>query len=417
MYDLRPGASRLTLFYLTMSAGGALGGIFTALLAPEVFDWVWEHPILILAAALLLPLPPRLDWTRLAGLDKGMSRIALAVLVVIAIFLNTQLMAISTDKGTEFAQLFLRLMLTCIGLLLLPWRWAFVALLLTMMVAQGGYSTIRETFDHHRTRSYFGIYSVYDNQQERTRLLVHGTTLHGKQSLEPGRLREPTTYYGDTSGVGLALDNAPAMFGPHARIGVVGLGSGTLACRHRPGQAWTFFEIDPAIVRYSRRGTFSFLNACAPDARIVVGDARLKLEATPPYTFDMLVIDAFSSDAIPLHLLTDEAFSVYERALRPGGLLLVHISNNYIELEPVLAAIAAKRGLAASVRLDAPSGGLTVASSWVALSRDRQKLAFLQARSRKLEWRAPKPAQGAAWTDDHASVLPYIRWRNIVGKR
>ena len=417
MYDLRPGASRLTLFYLIMAAGGALGGIFTALVAPVMFDWMWEHPILILAAALLVPLPPRLDWTRLAGLDKGLARLALAVLFVIAAFLCAQLMAIATDKGTEIPQLFLRMVLTAIGLLLLPWRWAFVALLLAMMVAQGGYSTIQETIAHHRTRSYFGIYSVYDNHQEQTRLLVHGTTLHGKQSLDPARRREPTTYYGDTSGVGLALDNAPALFGPRARIGVVGLGTGTLACRYKPGEAWTFFEIDPAVVRYSRQGTFSFLNTCAPDARIVLGDARLKLAAATSGSFDVLAIDAFSSDAIPLHLLTDEAFGVYERALRRDGLLLVHISNNYIELEPVLAAIAAKRGLAASVRLDVPSGELTVASSWVALSRDPGKLAQLQARSRKLEWRPLAPAQGPAWTDDHASVLPYIRWSNIVGKR
>jgi SAM-dependent methyltransferase len=417
MYDLRPGASRLTLFYLVMAAGGALGGIFTALLAPVVFDWVWEHPLLILAAAILLPLPPRLDWTRLAGLDKGLARIALAVLIVLAIFFCSQLMAIATDPGTQVPQLFLRMLLTAIGLLLMPWRWAYAGLLLAMMVSQGGYSTIQQTIDRHRTRSYFGIYSVYDNRQERTRLLVHGTTLHGKQSLEPARRREPTTYYGDTSGVGLALDNAPALFGPHARIGVVGLGTGTLACRHKPGQTWTFFEIDPAVVRYSRRGTFSFLNTCAPDAQIVLGDARLKLAAAPADSFDVLAIDAFSSDAIPLHLLTDEAFGVYERALRGDGLLLVHISNNYIELEPVLAAIAARRGLAASVRLDAPSGELTVASSWVALSRDRQKLAQLQASSRKLEWRPLAPAQGPAWTDDHASVLPYIRWGNILGKR
>jgi hypothetical protein len=418
MYDLRPGAPALTLFYLVMSAGGALGGVFTALVAPVVFDWAWEHPLLVLAAAMLLPLSPRLDWTRLAGLDKGMSRIALAVLIVAAIFFSMQLMAIATDQGTDLLQLFLRMLLTAIGMLLLPWRWAFVALLLMMMVAQGGLSNIQQSFAGHRTRSYFGIYSVYDNYRERTRLLVHGTTLHGKQSLEPALRLEPTTYYGDSSGIGIALDSAPVLFGPHARIGIVGLGTGTLACRHQPGQAWTIFEIDPTIVRFSRDGTFTFLRSCAPDARIVVGDARLRLEAVPPHSFDVLAIDAFSSDAIPLHLLTDEAVRVYERALSPQGLLMIHVSNNYIELEPVLSAIAAKRGLHAMVRLDTPpAGGLTVASSWVALARDPVRLAALREGRRTLAWKALQPAQGEAWTDDHASILPYIRWRNIAGKR
>lgn len=418
MYDSRPNASKLTFFYLVMSAGGALGGAFTALVAPEVFDWVWEHPILILAAAMLLPLPPQLAWTRIADLDKGMSRIALGVLVIAAIFFSTQLMAVADDKASDLLQLFLLLLLTGIGLLLLPWRWAYVGLLFLMMLAQGGVSTFRTSLDGHRTRSYFGIYSVYDNNVEHTRLLVHGTTLHGKQSLEPARRREPTTYYGDTSGVGLAMDAAPALYGPHARIGVVGLGTGTLACRHRPGQSWTFFEIDPAIVRFSRQGTFSFLKTCAPDARIVLGDARLELEAIPPHSFDVLAVDAFSSDAIPLHLMTDEAFGVYERVLSANGLLLVHISNNYIELEPVLSAVAAKQGLRAMVRIDTPAeGGLTVASSWVALARDPATLARMQATNRQSKWQALQPAQGPAWTDDHASVLPYIRWHNILGKR
>lgn len=417
LYDLRPGASKLTLFYLVMSAGGALGGAFTALLAPVVFDWVWEHPILVLTAAMLLPMPRRLDWTQLAGLDKTMSRMTMAALILAAVFFVMQLMAAVTDEDTALLQLFLRTLLTAIGMLLLPWRWAFVALLLMMMVAQGGLSNMQQTFEGYRTRSYFGIYSVYDNHQEQVRLLVHGTTLHGKQSLEPAHRLEPTTYYGDTSGIGLALESAPVLFGPHARIGVVGLGTGTLACRHKPGQTWTFFEIDPAIVRYSREGTFSFLRSCAPEARIVVGDARLKLEVAAPGSFDVLAIDAFSSDAIPLHLLTDEAVGVYERALSPQGLLMIHVSNNYIELEPVLSAIAARRGLRAMVRMDSPAAGPTVASSWVALARGSAKLAELRASRPELDWKPLQAAQGPAWTDDHASVLPYIRWRNIVGKR
>jgi hypothetical protein len=417
MYDLRPGTSRLTFFYLVMSAGGALGGAFTALLAPTVFDWVWEHPVLILAAALLLPLPPRLDWTRLGGLDKGMSHIALAVLIVIGLLLAMQLTALVDEPGTRLFQLLVLMMLTAIGLLLLPWRWAYAGLLLALMLAQGGIQTMRGTVDGYRTRSYFGIYSVYDDHVEGLRLLVHGTTLHGKQWLDPAMSRRPTTYYGDTSGVGLVMEASPAMFGPRARIGVVGLGAGTLACRHKPGQSWTFFEIDPAVARFSHEGVFTFVRSCAPDARIVLGDARLELEAMPARSFDLLAVDAFSSDAIPLHLLTEEAVGVYERALSRDGVLLIHISNNYIDLEPVLSAIAAKRGLVAAIRQDSPSERATTASSWVVLAHDPARLAQLQAVGRKLVWEPLAPAQGPAWTDDHASVLPYIRWNNVVRKR
>lgn len=417
MYDLRPSTSQLTLFYLVMSAGGVLGGAFTALVAPVVFDWVWEHPILILASAMLIPLPRALDWTRLAGLDRSMSRIAFLCLLIAALFFLGQLNALVSDQGSELMRLFLLLVLTGVGLLLLPWRWAFVALLLVLMVAQGGLSTLRGISAGYRTRSYFGIYSVYDNHEEGTRVLVHGTTLHGKQPLDPKRQEEPTTYYGDTSGVGLAMEAVPALYGPSARVGVVGLGAGTLACRHKPGQHWTIFEIDPVIVDYSRRGRFTYLNRCAPDARIVLGDARLQLEAMAPGSLDVLAVDAFSSDAIPLHLLTDEAVGVYERVLSPRGLLVIHVSNQYIELEPVLSAIASKRGLHAWVRRDAPSGNLATASSWVILTRDPANFTKVRALSRKLEWNRLDPAIGAAWTDDHASILPYIRWHKIVGGR
>ncbi len=414
LYDSRPGTAKLTLFYLVMSAGGALGGAFTALVAPVVFDWIWEHPILILAAAMLLPLPPQLDWRRMAGLDRGMSLVALAVLFLGAMFLLLHLSWLVADQGSDLVRFFLLSMISCLGLLLLPWRWAFVTVLFMLMLAQGGVSTFKTTMEGQRTRSYFGVYNVYDDLSEKTRLLTHGTTLHGKQPLEPSRRREATTYYGDTAGVGIALEAAPQLFGPRARIGVVGLGSGTLACRHKPGQRWTIFEIDPAMLRFSRNGTFTYLQTCAPDARVVLGDARVELEKQPARSIDVLAVDAFSSDAIPLHLLTDEAVGVYERALAPNGLLLIHISNRYIELEPILSAIAAKRGLVGAVRHDAPGGGLTVASNWVVLTRDAAQLARLQKISGKLEWKALTPAQGPAWTDDHASVLPYIRWGSIL---
>ena len=202
-------------------------------------------------------------------------------------------------------------------------------------------------------------------------------------------------------------------------MGVVGLGTGSLACYHRGGQDWRFFEIDPAVVALSRKGTFTFVRDCAPGAAMVVGDARLELAKAPRAGLDVLAIDAFSSDAIPLHLLTDEAFGIYLDALAPDGLLLVHISNRFIELEPVLAAEAGKRGLSAAIRDDIPGGedaALYPPSSWVVLTRDPAKIAALRRIAPQFGWTPLASPARRAWTDDHASILPYVRWDNFIGK-
>jgi len=229
----------------------------------------------------------------------------------------------------------------------------------------------------------------------------------------------PLTYYGPGSGAGIALANADKLLGPNARIGVVGLGTGTLACYHKPGQAWHFFEIDPAVLAYSRNGKFTYISDCAPDAEITIGDARLELAKLPPASFDLLAVDAFSSDAIPLHLMTSEAIGVYINRLPPKGVLLIHISNRYIDLEPVLAAAARKQGLAIAVRNDEPEGqaaSLFTPSTWVALSRDPGQIAALGKAAPAMKWDPPTAPASRVWTDDHASILTHIRWANLLGK-
>ena len=415
MYALRPQASQLTLFYLAMSAGGALGGLFTALIAPLVFDWVWEHPLLVLAAAMLMPLPVLYDWRRLPGLDPSMARLGGAILVSLGLLLAARLFVVTMSGEPGIERLLLTLGMTMIGLLVMPWRWLFVTLLFVLMLAQGGLDTLSTTVQGLRSRSYFGIYTVRDLPASRLRTLAHGTTLHGQQSTNPAYTREPTSYYGRGSGAAIALGQAQALYGQNARIGIVGLGTGTLACYKRPGESWRFFEIDPAVLRFSRNRTFSFLADCAPDAKVSIGDARIGLAQMTPASLDILAVDAFSSDAIPLHLLTDEAFGVYFQALAPRGLLVVHISNRFIELEPVLAALAKKRGLAAAKRDDNPRDrSLLTASSWVALSRDPAILAALAKAQPGAKWSALMPPAQRVWTDDHASILPFIRWENIV---
>jgi hypothetical protein len=417
LYDARPSAANLTLFYFVMSAGGALGGFFTALVAPLVFDWAWEHPLLVIAAACLLPMPPLFDWRRLPGLEWSMARLTGIALLVFAVFLASHLVGLSQQEDPGVWALLLTLAIAFIGVLVMPWRLLFVTVLVLLMVSKGGVQTIKDTMDGIRTRSYFGIYTVRDYPNEKLRMLAHGTTLHGQQSTDPILRRLPMTYYGPGSGVGIAFANAQRLFGPNARIGVVGLGTGTLACYHLPGEKWRFFEIDPAVLQYSRNGTFTYVADCAPDAQIVMGDARLKLANMPKGSVDLLAIDAFSSDAIPLHLLTDEAFGIYLDALSQQGILLVHISNRFIELEPVLAAVAKKRGLAVAIRDDnPPDRNIFTPSSWVAMSRDPAQLKALEAKAPAFPWKPLQKPGPRAWTDDHASILPYIRWRNLFGK-
>jgi hypothetical protein len=417
LYDTRPQAAQLTLFYLAMSIGGALGGAFTALVAPVLFDWVWEHPLLVLAAAAVMPLPELLKWRRMPGLEPAFARLTAAVITGTAIFIAALLYQASSEAGNQMTVLFLSTFMTGLGLLLLSWRWLFVLVLAMQMLALGGLDTVEETLSGERTRSYFGIYTVHDYPSARLRTLAHGTTLHGQQSTDPEKRREPMTYYGRSSGVGRVLDEAPALFGDKARVGIVGLGTGTLACYRRPGQTWTFFEIDPVVLRFSRNGTFTYLSDCAPDARIALGDARLELEKAPARSLDVLAIDAFSSDAIPLHLMTDEAFGVYLRALADDGVLVVHISNRFIELEPVIAAAARRRGLTARALTDNPADrSVLTPSAWVVLSRDAGKIAALAESDPDAPWiELARPAE-RAWTDDRASILPFIMWNKLLGK-
>ena len=209
------------------------------------------------------------------------------------------------------------------------------------------------------------------------------------------------------------MDAATELFGPQARVAIVGLGAGTLACYARPGQSWTFYEIDPAVVRIARDpGRFTFLSQCAPDALIKLGDARLVIEREPAAAADLLVLDAFSSDSIPTHLLTREAFGDYRRLLSSRGLLLVHISNRFLDLKPVIASAAAEEGWTARLRIYRPDAAAEAQneteSDWIAMSPSPETMERLVKGSGE-RWRpVPRRAGFASWTDDHASVLPLI---------
>jgi len=415
MYRTRPAPSQLTGFYLMMSVGGVVGGLFCAIIAPLLFNWTWEHPLLILAAALLLPkitlLPMEKTDGKIPYVMAGLGMLAL----VLGVF-----GAVSEPDVISVTKVIMASVVIALGAVVAGFRVPFLLAMAGLLTLNGGYYNAQLSFDGSRMRSYFGTYTVNASESGRVRWLTHGTTMHGMQLLnEPTR---PISYYSANSGIGKALVKTPEMYGPNASIGIVGLGTGTLACYRKPGQKWQFFEIDPLMVEIARdKKIFSFLEKCAPDAGITLGDARLTLAEVPKGQFDVLALDAFSSDAIPLHLLTREAFATYGRALKPDGLLIVHISNRYIDLNPVVAAEAKANGWAAALRHDGPTEEMVNKgarpSLWIALSRDPEKLSQLTGKLDKKksayynadQWlELESPADTRAWTDDYASVLPHL---------
>jgi spermidine synthase len=418
LYESRPEPEQATAFYLALSIGGVVGGIFCALVAPMIFDWTYEHPILIAAAALALPQKPIFAylerfWSRHVG--DTLFRVFLIVLALAISLVGQGLIGLPYSKNWSYAVTFVLLIA---GPLSIGNRMVFAAVVVALMLSLSGWSKIGLSLQEGRmTRSFFGVYSIRDSGTS-ARYLVHGTTIHGIQNLgSPLREVLATSYYAPRSGIGLALTAAPLLFGPHARIGIVGLGTGTLSCYHRRGQDWRFFEIDPAIERIARDPSrFTFLARCLPDAKILIGDARLVLAAQPPAGLDILVVDAFSSDSVPVHLLTQEAFQTYRNRLSPDGLLMVHISNRYLDLEPIVAA-AAKNGWTARIRKYSPSLQSAAAlnyfgSNWIAMSPSSTTVQRLIDRSNNEPWeKLRSDSRLSVWTDNHASILPIIKWK------
>ncbi len=413
LYATRPPASGLTRFYLVMSAGGVIGGLFAALLAPVLFDWTWEHPLLILAAAALVPLD---RWAPLLGkrFATDQARRMALYAALFAVFTGASwLWQQDNSTGADgLLQAVVAFAIISLAMMLAARRWSFVLATLALLLALGGVDQAGITLRGERERSYFGIYSARPNEAGDMHLM-HGTTVHGVQHTDPAQRLDPTTYYSAESGIGIAMTRAPQLFGPQARIGVVGLGVGTLACYRRPGQQWTFFEIDPLVYSYSQRGKFTFMQECAGYAPVVIGDARLALEVMPHDSFDLLAIDAFSSDAIPQHLLTREALQIYLAAMADDGVVMMHISNRFVALRPVLARLVEEEGLHAAYRNHVPPMPQVAIypSMWVAISRDPAQITRL---TEGTSWETMGEPEGEAWTDEYASILPHLIWAHFL---
>ncbi|MEE4349826.1 MAG: fused MFS/spermidine synthase [Pacificimonas sp.] len=392
----RPEPARLTNFYLTMSAGGVLGGLFPALIAPALFDWVWEHPLLLIGAAALLPATPLLKvWAN--QLEGRHGPLIVGGLVAISFGLAV-IVAVAGSDAVEPAAIGISLA----AVLLLGHRLAFAAAFTALLLAVGGWDLLTGDREE-RQRSFFGVYTVQVDEEAGVRQLLHGTTLHGSQRLGEDAL-SPVGYYGPGSGAVLALEDAAA----DAEVGIVGLGIGALACYRQPDQDWTFYEIDPVVVEIAQdERLFSYLPDCTPDAEIIIGDARLSLQEDPARTFDVLVIDAFSSDAIPQHLMTVEAFQLYRARLKPGGKLVVHISNRYLDLAPVVAAIAEEIGMAARLRDNQPGDPLYARSIYVVLADSEAELTAMDSAR---DWSSMPTRRVEPWRDNFGSIMSVLRY-------
>jgi spermidine synthase len=261
-------------------------------------------------------------------------------------------------------------------------------------------------------RSFFGVYRVSTVDEESARILMHGTTTHGAASLVPGEETMPTTYYSQKGPFGRFFAALEAR--DLREVGIIGLGTGNLGCYAKPPQRWTFYEIDPLVERLARdQRYFQFMARCGNHPRVIMGDARLTLTGAPDRGYDALVIDAFSSDSIPTHLLTREALDLYFRKLAPHGVILFHISNMYLDLAPVIAALASSAGAQARYLSYQPeetnsSGWRSAPANVMAVSLPGDDLDFL---TREAGWvTPPAPPATALWTDQRSDILRTIHW-------
>jgi predicted membrane-bound spermidine synthase len=262
-----------------------------------------------------------------------------------------------------------------------------------------------------RQRSFFGVHTVLKDHTRHFNLLLNGVTIHGAQHLDPGLRHEPTTFYHRHGPLGQLFQSADE--GRFREVALVGLGTGSAVCHREAGRRWTIYEIDPAVVDIARDPRwFDFLAACAPDARIVLGDGRLSLARARDAAYDLIILDTFSSDSIPVHMITREAVALYFRKLTAHGVLMIHISNEYLDLAPVLERIAADLGLSATIpgaRLPLALDGhyAQLESNWMALARTPGDLA---RPVREEGWQAANgPTRGRPWTDDYSNILQALK--------
>jgi hypothetical protein len=430
LYEARPAPIYLTEFYLWMSFGGALGGMFTALVAPKLFSEIYEYPLLLAASMACRPGALSLGQDKQRVKDEAIVLWLVAVVGALLIVLLQPGSWLSNYLGnTRLARFGLTPLVVMVlaAVLLANVKYAsrqLVAAGLMCLALVTLPSAVRQADSQITRRSFFGVYRVADSPDTGYRTLVHGTTLHGAQRVydEDGKEVDdtvPTTYYYPGSPIGQTIAKRREILaakGEKGRYGIVGLGTGSSSCHKQEGEAWKFFEIDPTVIKIAKDPrNFTFVSKCQPDIDIAIGDARLTMAKEPDASFDLFIIDAFTSDAIPVHMLTKEAVQLFLNKLKPDGVVLLHTSNRYLDLNSVLGAIQKElpEGTAGIAIQDAGGDGYGQTGSSVVV--------FAKSEAALQPYRSSEGALDLddgglrAWTDDYSDILGAF-WSRFTGR-
>jgi hypothetical protein len=412
--SMRPPSRYLTGFYVALAFGGMVGGLFAGLVAPFTFSWIAEYPILLVLAALCRPSQDEI-WPRLGSWIWLF--IALLVLgSIVPAYSAGKLGTWLDDHRVAFAAVVAVIsVLLAVGLQANRWKVAAVVALAFVLIRvypadEGRVETVR---------SFFGVHKIVETPNGQYHVLMHGTTIHGAEKFKnddgipiTGR-PEPISYYHKDGGIGQAIEAIRARKGGPIRVAVIGLGAGTLACAAQPGENWKFFEIDQTMVDTARDPKkFSFIQSCMPDLQPVMGDARLTFTREPDGAYDLIIVDAYSSDAIPIHLATEEAMAIYKQKLAPQGAVVMHVSNRHLELASVVVGIADENDLKSWVyNEDSGRDDEYIFSTNVVISaREEADVGTLAANS---AWELTEPDENQrVWTDDYSNVLGAV-WRRL----
>lgn len=397
---LRPGARHLTEFFLWFSLGGVLGGIFNALLAPIIFSSVVEYPLIVLLACLLLPggLGDKLRWKDYAK--------------PLFILIGTLVLAIGVNNLAPKSLAGLLVVLALPMIVAYTSRRSPLIFVLSLAAVIAGSTFVSvDNRTLHVERNFFGVLRVTSNDDDSVHAIFHDSTIHGRQFMAQDRRCDPISYFHREGPLGYVFTAFRASPAPK-NVAVVGLGAGAIIAHALPAEQWTYYEINPAVVEIARDNRyFSYVGECAQvPFNVVLGDARLRLREATDATYGLIVIDAFSSDAIPVHLITQEALDLYLSKLGPGGLLIFHVSNRNLDLRPVVADVAASRDLTSvylgDETLDPVKG--RDPSAWVVMTRKQDDTGAFA----KTPIAYPLIADGKhLWTDDFSNILSVFRWR------
>jgi hypothetical protein len=403
----RPHTQNLTTFYLFISLGGALGGLFNAIVAPHFFPTVLEYPLMIVVACAVLPAFGQFSATAKAGF----SELATATLFGGILFLALQAADLNDPLGIGSKLCFGVSILVCFSFIGRRLRFA-AAIAAVFIVA--GFVPYQGDQILAAERDFFGAKLVTYNAQTGLREFIHSGTVHGIEAISPSFQRVPLAYYSTDGPLGAIFREIDRKV--DSSIGVVGLGIGTIACYRKLGERWTFFEIDTQVVSIARDPRlFSYMSLCAPHARILIGDGRLELAKVPPHSYDLLVLDAYTSDQPPVHLLTHQAFSLFVRDVAANGMIAFHTSDRYFDLTHVIGNLAAGAGWSAWVDTDVTfkptrSAKGELGSQWIVATKDSGSAGAIAHDS---HWVRLSPDPGLReWTDGYSSLLLIMHlWR------